>query len=180
MRKYILLSCIAASLGIGLYGWHLYMKANWETDINARPFHFSIKKKNNQGDASSFIPVSTNDLPQDYRKNIEIVKNGDEYIWVSNGNKKLIKSVERKPFFVQGMASDIYRENYIFTDSNGTEKITLNTSQYDTDGCKPNEHNWTGNMQVFQTLDNGDILQFYADAEVYENPFQFIFCRYLK
>ena len=180
MKNLKIFACLLVVGGMSLYGWHLYMKANWEGYISAKPFHVSIKKNNSQSEVSSFIPASIDDLPQDYQKNLEIVKNGDEYIWVSNGNKILTKKVERTPYFVKGKDSDKYSERYIYTDSSGTGKITSDTSQYDIDGCKPNEHDWTGNIQVFQTMDNGDILQFYGYFEVYDNPFQLMFCRYLR
>src|SRR5690606_1601557 len=89
---------LAAFLLLGFlsvaFVWDYHMKNTWDHHIVADLTSYYLEKKG----GAKWVPLDKKDIEDLSRsveipRNLEIVKKENEYIWVSNDNKKLTKHV---------------------------------------------------------------------------------------
>lgn len=179
MKNLRIFACLLVVGGLSLYGWHLYMKAHWADYINVQPISFQIKEISSNGEFSTFTETYSDKLPKKYSSNIELLRSGDGYIWASNENRKLMLVVKREELISQGKPTGKYQEIYSYRDIDGTEIMTLRTSDYELLGCRDKIAHWSsGNLNFVQALGDGRILRTNAYVRVYHNPYQYLLCDY--
>ncbi len=174
-KKFGLLIAIVAVFGAVVFDQ--YMKATWDHHITGQMWphesvegagsFFSIKK--NQSKKWLKMPLEDRvKYAHLYPEKFEIKKQGKEYVWTTNDNKKLIKRFEM----------DGYVRNIIFVEPKENTVIKIFENEYELMGCRSSggASRWTGNANLIWTLENGDKINYPFFVNVYESLPRYLFC----
>jgi hypothetical protein len=165
-----------------IFAWDQYMKATWDDHIiTEAPSKFTVQKE----PGKSWKSLSQDEikrLPDVYKKPLEIVQDGDQYIWKSNKNEILHKTIENTITGKNGEKVETANNWVYLRNSDSSEEVRIQANLYiqrsesgGAYGCFP--WSWSGNVVVKREMSDGRLLAYSTNTDVYENILQFFMCK---